>query len=203
MTTEGISNPKLYELRADYQAIKVLLQNPEAMGDELDEALQVALDALVGAIRDKTENIGKLYLQMKAEADFIGLQAQPFEEEVKRLRARETTRRNQAGRLLDYLKRNLAALGDDTQKVVTPLVTITLSKRPEKDNVVIVDESAVPITFKSALLRMPAAYVTDSLRTYWMSSTIDKKTLNEAALQDGANIPGVAIEPGTRTLKIY
>lgn len=198
---DGARSLKLYELTDEYTALKALLEATE--GDATGTALSEALVALSGAITQKAEGIAKVYLAQNASADWVDSQADIFEAEANRLRDRAYRQRKATQRLTDYLAMELAALGEDTQKFVTPLVTITLSKRPAKDNVVVVDEDALPDNYKEATLRMPRSHVPPERVEYITAVTIRKADLNAHVEATGILPPGCATEAGKRTLKIY
>lgn len=206
--TEGRSL-KLYELGAEYLQLKALI---DQLGEHPEEAeandggpaaaLGEALAMLGGAIEDKADGIGHLWLQQSAEADALEREAEIFEAEAKRLRDRATVRRNANERLRQYLAIELAKLGPETQKLQLRRFTVTLAKQG-KDRAVVTDATAVPASFKRAVLRIPMNLVPAEVREFVVSTDVAKRELQDYVDHDGVVPPGVELQPGTRALRIY
>ncbi len=207
---------KLYELTGEYLELEALLKQQVSVeiddgyldsgdGDDaevLQDSLNAALDRLGGAIEQKAESIAKVIRQGEANAAWMDEQAAKFQEEAERIRRRAEVRRNAGDRLKDYLQHNLAALGEDTQRVAGKMLSVTLSARPKKDAVVVTDEDALSPDFKRATLTMPLSQVPAELRDAIKAVGVAKSDLNKYVDEHDVLPAGVTTEPGKRRLSI-
>ena len=108
---------KLYELTQSYNR---LLE----MAEEMDpEALADTLESLGDSIEQKVENTAKVIKSI--EVDIMAI-----DEEIKRLQAMKSARRNNIGRMKVYLKEQLELVGMD--KVKGTLFTVALQNNPAR-----------------------------------------------------------------------
>ena len=131
---------KLYEITDDLIQIDVLL---EESGGDLTPEIEARLEALREEFPRKVENILKLRVEMRAQADAAN-------DEAKRLLAIAESRGNASRRLLEYIERNMRKLG--AKRVNTDLFRLAICKngsvsiRPK-------DPACIPDDFK----RIPPA----------------------------------------------
>ena len=108
---------KLYELADRYNR---LLE----MAEEMDpEALADTLESLEDSIEEKVENTAKVIKSIEADISAI-------DEEIKRLQAMKSARKNNIDRLKVYLKEQLELVGMD--KVKGKLFTVSVQNNPAK-----------------------------------------------------------------------
>ena len=108
---------KLYELADRYTR---LLE----MAEEMDpEALADTLESLEDSIEEKVENTAKVIKSIEADISAI-------DEEIKRLQAMKSARKNNIDRLKVYLKEQLELVGMD--KVKGKLFTVSVQNNPAK-----------------------------------------------------------------------
>jgi len=189
----------LFELTGAYAQLASLLDaDPEAGPD-----IEGALNQVEGAIKAKAESIAMVIRQKEAEIQWIDRQVEIYREEVTRLANRVKARQGNVDRVKRWLHDQLAILGEETQKVEGSTLNVTLSKRPEYDDLVVIDESTVPQEFKKADLTIPATEVTPELAQYVKEVKLDKRGLNEHFKRTGVAPTGTEPVPGRRTLKIY
>lgn len=200
--TTGELRITLYDLDADEQQLKLLLEDLPEDADEQRAALEEALAIVQIAMERKGDAIVRVYRQGEAEADWYDHQAAVFQAEADRLRQHARTKRAGNERLMDRVRFVLEQRGDGTQKLEGSFGKITLSKRPENDKAVVVDDSALPDAYKRATLKLPLNIVTDELKIFLTAVEVSKTWINES-VEEGLIPPGVQMVPGTRTLKVY
>ena len=199
--TTGEQRVTLYDLDADEQQLKLLLEDLPEDADEQRVALEEALAIVQVAMERKGDAIVRVYRQGEAEADWYDHQAAVFQAEADRLRQHARTKRAGNERLLDRVRFVLEQRGDDTQKLEGSFGKITLSKRPEKDMAVVVDESRVPPDFRRVTLKIPESQVSQELMEYATNIEIMKSAINESVAQ-GVIPAGVQMAPGARRLTV-
>ena len=200
--TTGELRITLYDLDADEQQLKLLLEDLPEDAEEQRAALEEALAIVQIAMERKGDAIVRVYRQGEAEADWYDHQAAVFQAEADRLRQHARTKRAGNERLMDRVRFVLEQRGDGTQKLEGSFGKITLSKRPENDKAVVVDDSALPDAYKRATLKLPLNIVTDELKIFLTAVEVSKTWINES-VEEGLIPPGVQMVPGTRTLKVY
>ena len=124
---------KLYEISDNYLAA---LEGIAEIEDLPPEAVADTLDALQGEFEDKALNVARYVRNLEAEASAI-------EEAKRRMDARAKATARQAGRLKDYLKRELERTG---LEIKAP--DLALRTRNNPPSVVVDDESRIPEAFK-------------------------------------------------------
>jgi len=203
-TTETERGLTLYELTGEYVHLRDLIDHGDYSADDDPAlgALTEALDALAGGIQAKADGITRVYLQGKAEADFVDARADVLQEEVDRLRSRAQLRRNNIDRLKQYLAHELALLGDDTQRIKLALFSITLAKATDS-RLAVTDPNMLPPSFRTATLKMRRTDVPRELAYAIVDEEIARAELNAAFKETGVAPPGTAVTPGARSLRIY
>lgn len=155
---------KLYELTDSFKQIAELIDenNP-------DEALEMALQSIEGAIEEKADGIAKLIKSLDYDADI-------FKAEEKRLADRRKAIENKRDRIKSYIKEQMEKVGKD--KIKLPTVTLALQNNPPA--VQIMDDKAIPSKYITII---PEQYVAD------------KKSILEA-LKAGEEVPGAEMTQG-------
>lgn len=153
----------LYELSEEIQAIQTAYEN----GEIPEEAFADTLEGVQMAFDKKVENICKLRANLLADAA-------TYKAESDRLKARETTAKNEASRLQNYLLSVLQAAGQ--KKIKAGTFTASIAKSPAA--LKIYDESLIP---KSYYVPQP--------------DKIDSAAIKEA-IKSGENVPGAMLEQG-------
>ena len=205
MTSTAVETERsltLYELTDEYVRLKELIDHLDPAVEADTQALSEALDTLAGDIQGKADGIGRVYMQGKAEADFVDARADVLQQEVDRLRSRAQVRRNAIDRLKVYLATELARLGDDTQRIKLPLFSITLARAGD-GKLVVTDPNTVPESFRTATLKMRRCDVPRELVDAIVEDAIAKAELNREYTETGVMPPGTAVVPGPRSLRIY
>lgn len=158
----------LYELAAEYK------HAAEQMADlDLpDNVIADTLEGLSGAIEAKATNVACFIRNLEASAEQI-------KEAEERMAARRKAIENRAGRIKDYLKRNMLLTGID--KIECPYFSIAIRDNPPA--VVIDAASQIPQEF----LRQPEP----------PPAVADKKLI-AASIKAGKDVPGVHLEQSKR-----
>lgn len=158
---------KLYELAASWNEFLAHL-------DEIpEEAVADTLAAIEGEFEDKADSIAVIMKQLEAEAEAI-------EKEAAALTVRAKSRRKKIDWLKNYIKQQMQAVGK--KKIETARNVITLSGSAPK---VILDDAFIAWAIGEKRF--------DLLK---MQRPVPDKTAIKKALQDGAEIPFVALEEG-------
>lgn len=158
----------LFELSDQYLGVLDLLEQ----ADDVDpHILEEALDSIAGKITQKAEGIAGLVRQLEGMAELRAAEA-------KRMKALADADEKRAGRLRDYLLRNLQAVG--TEKVETSRFSIRVRLNPP--SVQVTDEAQIPA---------------DYIRTVTTTS-VDKRAILEQLKTTGEVVPGVEISRGSR-----
>ena len=130
---------KLYELASQYRFL--IDKGIDAETGELieadSEALFLRLDEIKDSIGDKTENIGKMWLELQGEAKAV-------ETEITRLAKHKSRLESNSLWLKDYLLRELPLA--KIEQVKRPTVTVTIRLNPPSVN--IINEDTVPRDWK-------------------------------------------------------
>lgn len=163
---------KLYELSDDYRKLQTELDNEETEQDSITAILSQVKEQF----DEKVENIGKLILSLKADAEAVKLEEQ-------RLAKRRKTLDEKAEWLKGYLQDELTNTG--VEKVKGVLLTVSLRKNPPSINVV--DVMQIPDRFWRVIpeVREP-----------------DKKAIIEQFKATGEIIDGVEIVTDKKHLEI-
>jgi hypothetical protein len=122
-----------------YEIADIYLSALDGLADIEDLPLEAIADTLEGLqceFEDKALNVGRYIRNLEAEASAI-------EEAKKRMDVRAKAAARQAGRLKDYLKRELERTG---LKIKAPDLTLRLQNNPA--SVVVDDEARIPEAFK-------------------------------------------------------
>ncbi len=127
---------KLYELSEDYRKLLTELDNEESQQDNIAAILSEVKEQF----NDKVENIGKMVLSLKADAETLKLEEQ-------RLSKRRHTIEAKSEWLETYLKNELTNTGVDNVKGT--LVTVSLRKNPASVN--ILNAEAIPKNYRTVI----------------------------------------------------
>lgn len=133
---------KLYDLTDSYKAIADMIDESAP-----DEALQMALQQIEGAIEEKAEGAAKLIKMLDYDADV-------YKSEEKRLAERRKVIENKRDSIKEYVKQQMEKVGTDKLKL--PTVTLALQNNPP--SVQIIDVKAIPAKF---LTIIPEQHVPD------------------------------------------
>ena len=190
----------LYELTGTYAELAALLDNLDDHDNETE--ITALLETFRGEIKERADYLGRVIAQKKAEAEWVTEQANKFQDEANRLKARAGVRLNGVERLRNFIKDCMNELGTDTQKFEGATFTTVLSKEGAA-TVDIVDEELVPAEFRVARIGMPANLVPDDIKQYVISTVVSKQAINEALTNDGVIPPGCMPGPRKRTLRQY
>lgn len=142
---------KLYELRAEYQALAAAAQ-ASADNPELAQAYEDTLSSLAGDIVDKVHACCIVVRTMTAEAEAV-------EAEEKRLYARRKAIESAADRLRAYMTVELASIG--MLSVRTSLFSVSLVQN--KGKLVVTDESALPPTMFRSVPKLDSEAVRSAI----------------------------------------
>lgn len=192
----------LYELTGAYKDLAALLDTAE----EGDAAVEITalVESVEGEITTKVENIGMVVRQKNAEIEWILDQARKFEDESNRLKSRAKVRENNVDRLKDYVKVQLTAMGETTQKIEGSTITTTLSARPKNDKLFVEDEHQIPDTYMVCdLVAVPVMDVPTELTFRMKKVRVSHVMLQEIFQETGVIPPGCRVGPGQRNLKFY
>ena len=163
---------KLYELSDDYRMLQTELDNEETeQGD-----ITAILSQVKEQFDEKVENIGKLILSLKADAEAVKLEEQ-------RLAKRRKALEEKSDWLKGYLQDELTNTG--VEKVKGVLLTVSLRKNPPSINVV-------------NAIQIPENY----WRTIPEVREPDKKAILEQFRATGEIVDGVEIITGKKHLEI-
>ena len=124
---------KLYELSDDYRNLLEALDGEDSEQDNITAILSQVKEQF----NEKVENIGKMVLSLKADAEAVKLEEQ-------RLAKRRKALESKADWLSDYLKNELTNTGVDNVKGT--LVTVSLRKNPASVN--ILNAEAIPEIYR-------------------------------------------------------
>jgi len=127
---------KLYELSDDYRKLLTELDNEESQQDNITAILSEVKEQF----NEKVENIGKMVLSLKADAETLKLEEQ-------RLSKRRHTIEAKSEWLETYLKNELTNTGVDNVKGT--LVTVSLRKNPASVN--ILNAEAIPEIYRTVI----------------------------------------------------
>ncbi len=199
---------KLYELTGLYAELNEAMNTMEEVATEDgDEGVLALIEMLIVVTKDitaKGDKVAMVVRQVEAEAEWLEHQAEAYDAEAKRIRARAGVRINNAKRVREWLRDALAMLGDDTQKIAGPVLTVTLAKKSESNRVEVVDEEIIPMNFQKVTLGMTAAQARSlDLEKFITGTRIDQKGLNDQFKEAGILPPGTTIAETVRNLKIY
>ena len=191
----------LYELTGAYKDLADLLDTVEE-GD--DTTIAAMVESVQGEITTKVENIGMVISQKKAEIEWIADLARKYKDEYDRLMNRAGVRERNVDRLRDYVKEQLAAMGETTQKIEGSTITTTLSARPKNDKLFVEHEDEVSDSCKVCnLTAVPMNDVPPELVKYTKNVRVNHKHLQDFFQSDGIIPPGCRVGPGQRNLKFY
>ncbi|HHV39741.1 MAG TPA: siphovirus Gp157 family protein [Tepidimicrobium sp.] len=140
--------------------IRKLIDDEVVTEDEMRVSL-MQLDEELGELAD---GVGKIVQELKAEAN-------AYDTEIKRLRARKSVAENKRKALMEMLEYNM--IQQNKRKIKTPFFSFNIQKNPP--SVVILDEEAVPEQYK----------------TYKVQ--IDKRAIQNAIKSTGMPIAGVEL----------
>ena len=112
---------KLYELADQYKTIAELLDSDFAEGQNETQALQSALDEISDSMQDKLDNIAKLIMSKKAEAEAI-------QAEQNRLSKRGKKLDSDIQWLKEYVEYHMEATGQE--KIKTALFSFNIQNNP-------------------------------------------------------------------------
>ena len=165
----------LYEITDTLSEIAaVMMEN----GGELTPEMEAELDAMEGALKAKAQNIIGLIKDLEGSAKLA-------KEEADRITKIRRARENTAGKLRDYLLRNLTAL--DMRKLQTDRGTLSVSVPRTKKLHVTVAASMLPSEYR----------ITETVYK------VDTDTLREALERGDAEAEKYAeLVPGTPSLRI-
>lgn len=161
------STLRLYEILDTYlQALEALAE----MEDLPQEAIADSLEGLSGTFEDKAVNVGAYIRTLEAEASSI-------EDAWKHMERRQQSLKRHAGRLKDYLKRQMERTG--LMKVKNHYLLLRMQANPP--GVAIEDEERIPDRYKQTEIAVKL------LRSEIAS-----------ALKAGEEVPGARLEQTTR-----
>ncbi|MFZ0270963.1 MAG: siphovirus Gp157 family protein [Acidobacteriaceae bacterium] len=164
--------PKLHEITAAYSHIDALIDD-EAL---TNEQLITYVEAIEGALQEKSENIAKLIQNLEAAADSIkGAES--------RMAERRKALENRAESIRSYLLANMVNAG--ITKIECPFFKIAVRSSPP--SVVVIDGTAIPGEY----MRQPEPPP---------PSPDKKKILDD--LKQGVVIDGVRLEADKKYLQI-
>ena len=109
---------KLYEISSAYRQV---LEHEPAMGTDEETSWLEILDAIEENLETKVQSIGLFIRELSAEAEAI-------EAEEKRLADRRRSVTSKAGRLKEYLAKEMEFAGLD--KIKTPVLTVSFQNNP-------------------------------------------------------------------------
>lgn len=107
----------LYELKAEYQLLLALAEDPGTDPDVFRDTL----DALEGEIEDKADGYAVVMTQLQGDADML-------KKEIDRLKAREEAIDSNVKRMKDALQ--AAMIATDKRKFKTALHSFSIAKNP-------------------------------------------------------------------------
>ncbi len=161
------STLRLYEIAATYlQALEALAE----MEDLPQEAIADTLEGLAGTFEDKAVNVGAYIRTLEAEASSI-------EGACKSMERRQQSLKRHAGRLKEYLKRQMERTG--LTKVKNHYLLLRVQANPP--GVTVEDEDRIPERYKHTEIAIKL-----------LRSEIAR------ALKAGEEVPGARLEQTTR-----
>jgi len=161
----------LYQLTDEYRALLDLAADPDADPESFDAALQ----AIEGELTEKAIAVASVARNLEAFADQI-------DGAVKSMQARAKSARSHAGRVRDYLLRNMEVA--KISKIDSPYFQVAIRRNPPS---VIIDEDAdIP---------------PDLCRVIPVRVEPDKAKI-KAAIKAGEAVDGCRIEPGSNRIEI-
>lgn len=167
---------KLYQLTADFEQVRALLDDP----DVDDQAVWDTLEGLQGEAEDKLLAIGRLIRERDAEQ-------QAVKAEIDRLVNRHDRLMRQSDGLRTYAQLHMERMG--LERVKDAAITLRLQHGPPA--VEVMDLAVIPSTFKRATLRLAAHEVPEGYEDRAVYD-VDKKAIL-AAHKDGASVQGTAV----------
>lgn len=170
--------PTLYDITEDMRALDGLLA--EAGGDVSDDQVESAIDEWLAELTGARDTKIDGYLCYIAERK---ARAVAKRGEVLRLEKSARVDENAVDRLRARLRQYMEALGE--QQIRTSRHTVTLAKAGKPRLVIDVDPKDLP----------------DSLRRVLVSFEPDKRLIRQT-LEEGNEVQGCRLEPGTSTLRI-
>ena len=157
----------LYELNGEYLRLMDMASDPEIDWDAFEDTLE----ALTGDIEDKADGYAKVIRSLEAETAAI-------DEEIKRLNAQKTVRKNSVDRMKAALKTTMELTGKT--KFKTDLFSFGIRKNPAK---LVIDKESTD--------HAPAEYII-------IQSPIWNKDKLKEDLKAGKDVDGIAhLEQGT------
>ena len=157
----------LYELNGEYLRLMDMASDPEIDWDAFEDTLE----ALTGDIEDKADGYAKVIRSLEAETAAI-------DEEIKRLTAQKTVRKNSVDRMKAALKTTMELTGKT--KFKTDLFSFGIRKNPVK---LVIDKESTD--------HAPAEYII-------IQSPIWNKDKLKEDLKAGKDVDGIAhLEQGT------
>lgn len=162
----------LYELVDSFRAIGSVLDDPESDEAEIDSALTL-FDDVKGELNTKVDTICRIFRGIDGDIEKL-------KREEERLRKRRQALENRRERLREWVRLTMAVL--DVPKIKTELFTVSLVKG--RDNLVVVDEAAVPEEYKKTTVSIRKAEMNADFRTH------------------GIIPPGTEVHPGEPELRI-
>lgn len=163
---------KLYELAAQYQALREL----EDSGEIDAQALSDTLEGLSGEIEEKADNVACVIKELLADAEAI-------KQEADKLIDRAKVKKRYADGLTQYLTRQMQAVGKS--KVETHRNVISLRKTPV----------SVKIADEGAFVQWASLAHEEFLRQ--KAPEIDKTAVKDA-LKAGLPVPGAQLQSGVK-----
>ena len=200
MEREQPKSLTLYEAE-DYLAS--LLETEGAVPEEQKEAFGLELARSLAATQEKRERVAQFIFQCRAESDFC-------KREEARIRGRRQILDNTVERVQEYVLNYIMAQGVDVKGKFPKLTgkTTTMSARSNPASVEIIDEAAVPVRFKTAVVEMPLEFwyrlvdqfpneTAGALKTV----AIDKRPIKEA-IGRGEDVAGADLNLGRFSLQV-
>jgi hypothetical protein len=169
MTTTALT---LYEAEDNLLALLNSLEIAEGMAQEAEVLEEIRTAWLAAA--EKRDRVCQFLAHLEAQQEFAAA-------EMKRLKERKDQMERIQERLEGYVVQVIRSFGLDAKNRYPKLegLTSTLSIRSCPDSVKILDESLVPLEFK----------------TVTISETVDKRAIG-ARLDTGASVPGADLATG-------
>lgn len=181
----------LHQIEED---LAVLLESIDGVTPELEAQYIEDFGRALSAAKDKRDSVARYMSHLEN-------QVQLAKDEIKRLQDRKSEFEGAVDKLKAYTVQVMEGLG--VKKMEGNVVTLSLRKCPA--SVEVIDETAVPANYKTAMLTMPgdlvdrvldALSIDDPVTLNW---SIDKRAI-KTAIEGGADIAGAAIAPDRNTL---
>lgn len=176
----------LYAVESDLAA---LLECVETVEPAQEQEFLTALGAALESAKDKRDRVAQYMAHCESQVELA-------KAEMDRLRERRASFETQLEKLKTYVARVMDEAG--VRKLEGNSVTFSLRKNPA--SVEVLDEEAVPASYKTATLTMSGELVDCVLDALDIDAQVklawscDKRAI-KSALDGGADVPGAAIAP--------